>query len=553
MNSAGDQGGPDSWRRQQLSSLHGLFVISRMMFDGREADDIVRLAVTSVPSLSAGEVVAVYVIVAGRLAPVPGVPAPDPELDRLVRDLGDAGGEIMLPDGLWRWAYPLRGVSGDIGRLVVRAPHRPPRDEFFLLKALGQQLAGALANASMHRRERAYTDNLRDLNTELSASIARLEQQTAVHEELNRVPASGAGEAGIADTLHRLTALPVAIEDQFGNLRVWSGPGRPDPYPKSGAVQRTELLRQAATVPHPVRIHDRVVSLVRPRHEVLGVLALIDPTETVGRHELFALEYGTTVLALELAHERNLAEVELRVRRDLVDDLVTGVDDASAYARADAVGHDLRGSHHVVVLRWHGQATDDAMGRMVSALGLRALCSRRSEAAVLLVFGRPDGEAMHRVMAELLGSSDGAIGIGGPCGAPGDFPQSYREAIRALDIRRHSRSPNGVTAFHELGVYRLLDAGDNRVEVMAFVREWLGPLLDYDRSKHTDLVRTLFQYLECGGSYDQAAAALTIHRSTLRYRLGRIRTIAELDLNNVDSRLNLHVATRAWQVLRGLE
>ncbi|WP_273941018.1 PucR family transcriptional regulator [Kutzneria chonburiensis] len=524
-----------------------------MMFDGRDADDIVALAVSAVPSLGGGEVVAVYVVADGRLEPAARGPAADSELDRHVRELGEGGGEIVLGDGMWRWAYPLTGLGGDTGRLVVKAPHGPSPDELFLLRALGQQLAAALANASMHSRERAYIDDLRDLNTDLSAAVARLEERTAVHEELNRVSAAGAGDAGIADALHRLTALPVAIEDQFGNLRVWSGPGRLDPYPKPGAAERTELLRQAATTPHPVRIRDRVVSVVRPRHEVLGVLALIDPAGTVGRHELFALEYGTTVLSLELAHERNLAEVELRVHRELVDDLITGVDDESAYTRADAVGHDLRGPHHVVVLRWPGQATTDAAGRMVSALGLRGLCSRRSEAAVLVVSGRPDGDAMHRVMVELLGSPDGAIGIGGPCAGPGDFPRSYREAIRALDIRQHSRAPHGVTAYHELGVYRLLDTGRNRVEIVAFVEEWLGPLLAYDRSKRADLVRTLFHYLECGGSYDETAAALTIHRSTLRYRLGRIRKITELDLNDVDSRLNLHMAARAWQVMREME
>ncbi|MFD5828630.1 helix-turn-helix domain-containing protein [Lentzea sp. NPDC060358] len=42
-----------------------------------------------------------------------------------------------------------------------------------------------------------------------------------------------------------------------------------------------------------------------------------------------------------------------------------------------------------------------------------------------------------------------------------------------------------------------------------------------------------------------------IHRSTLRYRLGRIREITGFDLADVETRLNVHVAVRAWQVLQG--
>lgn len=42
---------------------------------------------------------------------------------------------------------------------------------------------------------------------------------------------------------------------------------------------------------------------------------------------------------------------------------------------------------------------------------------------------------------------------------------------------------------------------------------------------------------------------MLIHRSTLRYRLQRIRVITGYDLNDSDVRLNLHVATRIWRVV----
>lgn len=545
---------PDSWWSGQLSNLRGLFVVSTMMFDGRESDDIIRLAGTSVPSLSGCRTKAMYLIIDGALSRRDDA-EPDAELDRQVQLLG-GGGPLVLPDGGWCWGFALRGLSGLRGYLVVNAAAEPSKDEFSLLEMLGQQTAGALANASLHLRERAQALELQELNSKLSASVTRLEQQTHVHEVLSDISVSGAGEPGIAHAVHQLTSLPVAIEDRFGNLRAWAGPSKPDPYPKPQAHRREELLRRAAAVPHPVRERDRVISLVKPRYEVLGVMALVDPRKTVGSDEMFALEYGTTVLALELSHLRSLAEVELRLHRDLVDDLITGTDEESAYARADAIGHDLRGPHRVIVVRWDegqtGDAVADAAGWAVASLQLSSMTSRRSGAVVLIVTGRPDGEALYRTLTERLGSA-GAIGIGAGCDSTGDFPRSYSEAMRALDIRQKSRSPDGVTTFDELGVYRILDTGENRDEIVAFVREWLGRLLDYDEHKNADLVQTLSQFLECGGHYDETASALVIHRSTLRYRLGRIREITDLDLNDVESRLNLHMATRAWQVLRGSE
>jgi sugar diacid utilization regulator len=304
------------------------------------------------------------------------------------------------------------------------------------------------------------------------------------------------------------------------------------------------------------QVSERAAAL---QHVKLRLRGELDELMEVGGHYAspVVVSAPATRWARYAASSRSLADVELRLHRDLVDDLVAGTDDESAYARADAVGHDLRGPHYVVVLQWQGVPNDDsavgAVARAVCGLGLKALCSRRSGALVLLVYGRPDNAALYRAVSAELANAAGAIGVGGRCATPAEFPRSFSEAMRALRIRQASRSPHGLTAFEQLGLYRILDTGESRDEIVSFVREWLGDLLDYDSHKNADLVRTLSQFLERGGNYDKTAAALLIHRSTLRYRLSRIKEITGLDLNDVDDRLNLHVATRAWLVLDGAD
>ncbi len=82
--------------------------------------------------------------------------------------------------------------------------------------------------------------------------------------------------------------------------------------------------------------------------------------------------------------------------------------------------------------------------------------------------------------------------------------------------------------------------------------EWLGPLIDYDAEHGTQLVLTLSEYLDCGGNYDASARALSVHRSTLKYRLRRIREVSGHDLGRPDIQFNLQVATRAWRTLEAL-
>jgi DNA-binding PucR family transcriptional regulator len=57
------------------------------------------------------------------------------------------------------------------------------------------------------------------------------------------------------------------------------------------------------------------------------------------------------------------------------------------------------------------------------------------------------------------------------------------------------------------------------------------------------------RYLECGRNYDRTAHALNVHRSTLKYRLQRIREVSGHDLGDPDVCFNLQLATRALATL----
>ena len=78
------------------------------------------------------------------------------------------------------------------------------------------------------------------------------------------------------------------------------------------------------------------------------------------------------------------------------------------------------------------------------------------------------------------------------------------------------------------------------------------PLLDYDDRRRSSLVLTLSHYLDAGGRYETAAETLSIGRSTLRYRLARIRELSGHDLTDPDTRFQLHLATKAWFTRRAL-
>ncbi|MGW7072757.1 PucR family transcriptional regulator [Streptomyces sp. NPDC054855] len=543
-------------------ALHELTVLSRVLLGTPDEGEILRLAMVHIAAAGPYRAEAGYLKVDGELvlSPTAG-PVHGLGMSRRVRELAGEDGPIRVPGRRWGRALGLRGTEGLHGYLVVTARSRPTRAERSLLATLIRHTTAALSIAFAHRRQREEALELHRVREECAALqrqlisvVAELGYQRAVHALMADIAASGGGEEAVTRALHDLTGLPALVEDRFGRLRAWTGPDRPDPYPEPDPIRQDEMLHAVAREAGPVRIKNRLITLVRPHSEVLGVLALVDAGGEADEHTMLALNFAATSLALELTHLRNLAEVELKLHRELVDDLLAGTDNTSAYARSEALGHDLHRSHYVVVVQWSNRDPapfTQTVGKAASAVGMRSLLTRRSDHVVMITDDRPPADALYEALAKETGTPAGAIGVSALCDSPDDIPHRYREAQRALEVRRHSCDHNGTTFFDKLGLYRILGPGNDHRQLETFVDEWLGQLIDYDRHNHTAMVETLSRYFDCGGNYDETAKFLRIHRSTLRYRLQRIRDISGNDLANVDDRLNLQVATRVWKNVLG--
>ncbi|MET7824277.1 helix-turn-helix domain-containing protein [Streptomyces sp. NPDC005386] len=543
--------------------MRHLTKLSRALFATPDEDAILRLAMDHIAAAGPYRAEAGYLTVDGDLRPSPKSGMTQPSaVGRRVRELDGQDGPVTVPGRPWGRALGLRGLEGLHGYLVVTSRSRPTEDEQSVLATIVQQTAAALSVAFARRRQREDAlklHRLRDEHTALQRQLicvaAELVYQRAVQSLVADVAASSGGEEAVTRALHRLTGLPALVEDRFGRLRSWSGPGCPDPYPEPDPVRQDQMLHTVACRAGPVRIKDRLISLVRPHGEILGVLALVDARNEADEHSVLALEQGASSLASELTHLRDLADVERRLHRELVDDLLAGTDEASAYARSAAVGHDLHRSHYIVVVEWPNRPADEAfaqtVGRAASAVGMRSLLTRRSDHVVLVADARPHASALYKELSRETGTRSGMIGVSAPCERVDEIPHHYQEAQRALEVRRQTRERYGTTFFEELGLYRILGPGNDHRELETFVQEWLGQLIDYDSLHHTAMVETLTRYFSYGGNYDETADSLAIHRSTLRYRLQRIRDISGNDLANVEDRLNLQVATRVWKIVLG--
>ncbi len=75
--------------------------------------------------------------------------------------------------------------------------------------------------------------------------------------------------------------------------------------------------------------------------------------------------------------------------------------------------------------------------------------------------------------------------------------------------------------------------------------ELVRPLVEHDRERRSDLVRTLRAYFAAGANASEAADQMFLHRNSMLYRLARIQNLTGLDLKEPEVRLALQLGLLA--------
>ena len=301
--------------------------------------------------------------------------------------------------------------------------------------------------------------------------------------------------------------------------------------------------------PEPLlRMKARVCVPVRWRGELLGLLMVMDADGTLTTTELTRItEVARTVAPLLLPQVRD--DPDPQPVLDLLDR--NPVLRRQALAELGAAAFEPLTAVELAVL---GAADEPAAAHAATAL--RAAITARASArpggrlhavtgdtAVLLLGDRTGlrpyvEDLLGRVRDLSAGRFTCVAGIGAE--VPG-AERAFESAEQARLARRAAAAVlhAPVATWAELGPYGVL----LRIPPDDLTEAALPAELRLLR--HADpggeLARTVRCYLDHAGNGPAAAAALHIHRTTLYYRLGRVRELTGLDLDDGRTRLSLHL------------
>jgi purine catabolism regulator len=434
----------------------------------------------------------------------------------------------------------------------------------------------------------------------INAEHWRLKYSLDVHRRFTDLILDGKGVAEICRTLAQLLGSGVAVEDASFHLLAHAGPANGDPHrretiARQGTPPRVlydpqvqQVLREVTESRRPMKVppfphlgmnRSRIIAPILAANQLLGIISILDHPPDNEELAFMAVEQAATAMALALIKEREVAEVEGRVRGEYLDDLVHGTygDDAAAQRRARHLGYPLAGRHVLMIVdiddfrgflrvRQIGEDAIQGLKRellrrasgVIRSRHPRALIGGRSDSVLALLPLGPDGHAPEASMRGLGQQVQAAVadwrpgftvsvGFSTPVEAPAGVLTAHREVRAVMDTLARFKRWGQVVVVPEFGLTGLL-AGVSDERLLEFVHRHLGTLIEHDQSRGGTLLATLRAYLEAG-EQQAAARRLRIHPNTLRYRLDRIREVSGTDLDDAETRLNLMVALRVQHLL----
>lgn len=302
-----------------------------------------------------------------------------------------------------------------------------------------------------------------------------------------------------------------------------------------------------------------------------GYLIIEQTMEKVVQFDLFQVNKIISIVIAELISQATIEQVEKKYQKNFIYDLLHNNFDSQyeIINQARVWGWDLTVPHQLLLLDIRNDQGDGIDQNFVDQM---ELIIRNTMSAIfykpftvelngkyVVIFPdttsksvkdrKKDVKKLANLIKENVSRSNPniviSIGIGRYYPSVLDLCRSFQEAKTALELCILKADKSQITHFQDLGVVRLL-ASIRQEQLDDYCHEYIDELIKYDKENQTDMVETLQIYLNENKNLKSTAEKLFIHTNTLRYRLKKIESVLQIDLQNTNDLLNLLVTLKIY-------
>lgn len=483
------------------------------------------------------------------------------------------GGELVLttarnmpPDLADQCRYlqemAAKGVAGlviSIGRVLETTP-----DE---LREIANQQHFPLIEIPFQAR---FIDIAKITNEHIATeNMAIVTRAFDIQQKLTQLILEGGDLKELAGRLAELIGQSISIENERFEIlasaniaevdearRFTVSEGRTDPR-LVRAMDEHGILAEIQRTLRPVHIEpmpevglemERILAPIVVHGDIYGYVWIIAHGRPLTDLDRIAINSGATIAALMLLYQESVQSAEASLKGGLLSQLIQGETGREAILTDQALryGVDLTRPFVLLLVEYPERSTVKILqlyrrvNRLATTYNWNAVVGQFAGQVVILAQA---GDNILTAAEQIRAEVNGALRVGISAANQGAQAVSaaYQQCREVLHITTRLDATHPIVYFDNLGyLHTLYSAGKNALLTNPFA-PLVRRLLD---EAQPDLFQTLEAYLDAGGNGVQTADTLHIHRSTLNYRLERIREICGFDLSDPLERTNLQVALK---------
>ncbi|GAB7387117.1 purine catabolism transcriptional regulator PucR [Bacillaceae bacterium] len=335
-----------------------------------------------------------------------------------------------------------------------------------------------------------------------------------------------------------------------------------------------ELRRETSMGSTVLYIGERRVKIyisVVPVHQYTApLLILLEWNGNCAPVDTLTIDRVSALVGLELMNIQARQLVETKYIDQFLQDWLTGriftLSDLLLRAKACGIRISDAARYQAMIVRWIGEQPEESQLANI----LNELRHSAKELRVELHFTILDGDLVSVVMmnnsengsfsqnrhvekilkflGNILNTYRFSLCLGKMVNSPDKINLSYTESKRVCHISSICGLQEDVVTYEQLGVYSLLYLLPDGPELEEFMSRFIQPLKEYDRKHNTSLLETMNIYFNTRCNLRATAKELFTHYNTIIYRLERVKSILNMDIEEPETQFQLQLALKLHKI-----
>lgn len=433
--------------------------------------------------------------------------------------------------------------------------------------------------------EISFTDVMASLYSDIfdhqSHVIRKVEK---VHYDSMNTVLKGGGLADIVESLSNTLGNPIVVKDlHFEELIYSKGITNDQQLMLSENLSivrkdQMKLLADGSAVIDRQTLQekevDRIIVPILVKSNIYGYLTVYGLTKELSSFDSLYLESVSPIIAMEFIKKISVQEVENKYKSEFFEDLIS-LDERrkdKAIERASYYRLDKTAYYNILSIKFDSaveMTSDEYSQNITKAMYLIDLICKDSgkiylrankgkKVYVLMMWNEMNAEQNKRfielaekindVLSSKIKHLKTKVGLGRTYFGIENVHKTLKDSEKAIDASKNYIDEN-VIEFETLGIYKIFCQDNLKDELISFYNATLKPLVDYDRKRDTELVKSLIVYFETNGNLKKMSELLFTHYNTVLYRMNRIQEITSKSIDNEIDRYGLQTSLKIMKIL----